>query len=87
VKTFREWNAYDGTTGVKGYIATGMDDLKYQLQQDIDQALPRDTHHKAHASANEMHKLSQNFVLEMCSWMDAFYQELILTSEAMEEEA
>lgn len=35
----------------------------------------------------EMHELSQNFVLEMSSWMDAFYQELVTTSEASEDEA
>jgi hypothetical protein len=37
--------------------------------------------------ASEMHELSQNFVIEMSSWMDSFYQELVSTSEATEEEA
>jgi hypothetical protein len=31
VKSFKDWNTYDGVSGVKGYIATGMDDLKYQF--------------------------------------------------------
>jgi hypothetical protein len=35
----------------------------------------------------EMHGSSQNFMMEMCSRMDSFYQELITTSEASEEEA
>jgi hypothetical protein len=34
-----------------------------------------------------MHKSAQNFVMEMSSWMDAFYQELVSTSESTEEEA
>jgi hypothetical protein len=34
-----------------------------------------------------MHELSQNFVMEMCTWMDAFYQELVASSEATDEEA
>lgn len=34
-----------------------------------------------------MHELPQNFVMETCSLMDSFYQELITTSKALEEEA
>jgi hypothetical protein len=34
-----------------------------------------------------MHECSQNFIMEMSSWMDAFFQELVTTSEASEDEA
>jgi hypothetical protein len=39
IKSFKEWNTYDGVSGVKSYINTGMEDLKYQLCQDIDHKL------------------------------------------------
>jgi len=42
---------------------------------------------KAKILALGMHKLFQNFVIEMCTWMDSFYQELVITSEATTEEA
>jgi hypothetical protein len=87
VKSFKEWNTYDGVSGVKSYINTGMEDLKYQLHQDIDQSFDLDQHSQARLLAMEMHELSQNFVMEMGSWMDSFFQELVTTSEASEEEA
>jgi hypothetical protein len=87
VKLFREWNTFDGVSGVKGNIAAGMEDLKYQFRQDIDHSLSLDQHTKARLLATEMHECSQNFVMEMSSWMDAFFQELVATSEASEEEA
>jgi hypothetical protein len=87
VKSFRKWNTYDGASGAKGYISTSMDNLKYQLRQDIDQALSLDAHCMAWSLANKMHELSQNFVLETCNWMDAFYQELISTLGDTKEEA
>jgi hypothetical protein len=74
-------------SGVKGYITLGMDDMKYQLRQDIEQAFGTDGLIKARILALEMHEVSQNFVMELCTWMDAFYQELVSTSEATEEEA
>jgi hypothetical protein len=37
--------------------------------------------------AHDMHNKSQIFVAKMCNWMDVFYQELLTTSEATEEEA
>jgi len=67
VKTFKEWNTFDGVSGVKGYIAAGMEDLKYQFCQDIDQALSLEQHMKARLLATEMHECSQNFVMEMSS--------------------
>jgi hypothetical protein len=39
VCSFKEWNTFDGISGVKSFIATGMDDLKYQFRQDIDHAM------------------------------------------------
>lgn len=83
IKTFKEWNTFDGVSGVMSHIALGMDDINYQLHQDIEQAFGTDSMVKA----REMHELSQNFVMELCTWIDAFYQELVSTSEATEEEA
>jgi len=65
----------------------GMEDLKYPFRQDIEHAMDLATYTKARLQATEMHKCAQNFVMEMSSWMDAFYQELVSTSEATEEEA
>jgi len=87
VKSFKEWNTFDGVSGVKGYISSGMEDLKYQFRQDIDHTLDLSQYSRARLLAMEMHENSQNFVMEMCSWMDAFYQELVTTSEATEDEA
>jgi hypothetical protein len=64
-----------------------MEDLKYQLHQDIDHSFNLEQHANARILAMEMHELSQNFVLEMSSWMDAFFQELVTSSRASEEEA
>jgi hypothetical protein len=87
VKSFKDWNTFDGISGTKGYIAAGMEDLKYQFRQDIEQSLDMDRQAKARMLAQEMHELSQNFVMEMSSWIDAFFQELVTTSEASEDEA
>jgi len=48
LKSFKDWNNYDGVSGVKGYIAG-------------------ESQIKALVLAMEMHKLSQNFILEMSS--------------------
>jgi hypothetical protein len=87
VKSFKDWNTFDGVSGTKGYITSGMEDLKYQFRQDIDQSFDPSAQGKARLLASEMHELSQNFVMEMCSWMDSFFQELVTTSEATEDEA
>jgi hypothetical protein len=87
VHSFKEWNTFDGVSGVKSFIAAGMDDLKYQFRQDIDHAMDYASHAKARLLATEMHESAQNFVMEMSSWMDAFYQELVSTSESTEEKA
>jgi len=87
VRSFKEWNTFDGVSGVKSFIAAGMDDLKYQFRQDIDRTLDLETHTKARLLAAEMLKSSQTFVVEMSSWVDAFYQELISTSDATEDKA
>jgi hypothetical protein len=87
VKSFKEWNTFDGVSGVKGFITAGMEDLKYQLRQDIEQRFVEESQVKAKILALEMHELSQSFVMEICSWLDSFYQELVITSEAAEEEA
>ncbi len=87
VKTFKECYTFDGISGIKSYISQGMEDLKYQLRQDIDQTFGSEALSKARLLAMEMHELAQNFVMELSTWMDSFYQELIYTSEATEDEA
>ncbi len=64
-----------------------MDDLKCQFREDIQQAFSTDDFMKARLMAMEMYELSQNFVMELSPWMDAFYQELVSTSEATEDDA
>ncbi len=87
VKSFKEWNAFDAESGVKSFILNGMEDLKVQLYQDISSFFDTDQHYDARVLAHDMHSKSQIFVAEMCNWMDMFYQELLTTSEATEEEA
>ncbi len=87
IKSFKDWNTFNGVSGVKSYIAMGMEDLKFQLQQDIEHSFGAEGLMKARMLAMEMHELSQNFVMELSTWIDAFYQELISTSEATEDEA
>jgi hypothetical protein len=65
----------------------GIDDLKYQFQQDINQAFDSAAMLKARILAMEMHELAQNFVMKMSSGMYSFYQELLNTSQATEDEA
>ncbi len=60
IRSFKEWNTYDGVSGVKSYINTGMEDLKYQLRQDIDQGFDLAHHPQARLLAMEMHELSHN---------------------------
>jgi len=64
-----------------------MEDLKLQLYQDITNFFLDDKFYDAKMLAHDMHNKSQIFVAEMCNWMDVFYQELLTTSEATEEEA
>jgi len=87
VRSFKDWNTFDGVSGVKSFISSGMEDLRYQFCQDIERALDSSEHTKARLLAVEMLEASQTFVMEMSSWVDAFYQELVATSEATEEEA
>jgi hypothetical protein len=86
VKSFKDWNAFDAESGVKSFILNGMEDLKLQLYQDINTFFG-DQFYEARVLANDMHSKSQMFVAEMANWMDVFYQELLTTSEASEEEA
>jgi hypothetical protein len=51
IKSFKEWNTYDGVSGVKSYINTGMEDLKYQLRQDIDHSFNLEQHVNARVLA------------------------------------
>jgi hypothetical protein len=87
VKSFKDWNTYDAILGMKVYMSANMEDLQYQFLQDTDQIFNSENQMKARVLALEMHNLSQNFVMQMSSWMESSYQELVTTSEASEEEA
>ncbi len=86
VKSFKEWNSFDAESGIKSFIMNGMEDLKLQLYQDISTYFG-DQFYDARVLANDMHSKSQVFIAELSNWMDAFYQELLTTSEATEDEA
>ncbi|MFN9954049.1 MAG: hypothetical protein ACK55I_13195, partial [bacterium] len=47
VRSFKDWNTFDGVLGIKSFIAAGMEDLKYQFCQDIEHAMDFTTHNKA----------------------------------------
>lgn len=87
VKTFKDWNSFDSESGVKSFILNGMEDLKLQLNQDISSFFEIDQFYDAKVLAHDMHSKSQIFIAEMCNWMDVFYQELLTTSEATDDEA
>ncbi len=87
IKSFKDWNSFDAESGVKSFMLNGMEDLKLQLYQDISTVFNLDGLYDARVLANDMHSKSQIFVSEMANWMDVFYQELLTTSEATEEEA
>ncbi len=55
--------------------------------QDIDQSFGGESQLKAKFLALDMHELLQNFVMEMCAWMDAFLPGIAAIPEASEEEA
>jgi hypothetical protein len=65
VRSFKDWNTFDGVSGVKSFIALGMEDLRYQFRQDIDRALDLAARIKARLLATEMLETSQTFVMEM----------------------
>ncbi len=87
VKSFKERNSFDAELGVKTFILNGMEDLKLQLYQDISNFFATDQFYDARVLANDMHSTSQVCIAEMSHWMDVFYQELLTTSEATDEEA
>ena len=87
VKSFKDWNSFDCESRVKAFILNGMEDLKLQLYQDITSFFEDDAFYDAKILAHDMHNKSQIFVAEMRNWMDFFYQVLLTTSKATEEEA
>jgi hypothetical protein len=86
VKSFNEWNSFDATSGVRTTILNGMEDPKLHKYQDISNFLNKDQFYVARVLASNMHSKSQVYIAEMTSWMDVFYQELLTTSEATEED-
>jgi hypothetical protein len=86
VKSFKEWNSFDSESGVKSFILNGMGYLKLQLYQDISTFFD-EQFYDARVLANDMLSMAQIFVAELSNWMDVFYQELLTTSEASEDEA
>jgi hypothetical protein len=57
MKSFREWNTHDGVSGIKSYINTGIEDLSYQLHQDIGHNFGLSQHSDARLLVMEMHEL------------------------------
>jgi hypothetical protein len=87
VRSFKDWNAHDGESGTKKFILDGLYDLKRQFLSDVGSIFNEDKFYDAWIMATDMHSKSDQFITEMCGWMDAFYFELRETSEATEEEA
>jgi hypothetical protein len=56
IKSFNDGNTFDGVTEMKSYIAMGMEDLKFQLRQNIEHSFGADRPVKARILAMEMHK-------------------------------
>ncbi len=86
VKTFKDWNPRDGTSGVKAYVATGLDDLKLQVRQEIEDSFPS-TESEAKSLARDMHDGSQTFLSELMAFTGDFFDELMHSSDTTEEEA
>jgi hypothetical protein len=72
---------------MESFILNGMEDLKLQVYQDIANLFAMDKFYDAGVLASDVHSKSQIFVAEMTNWMVVFYQELLTTLEATEEEA
>jgi len=75
IKSFKEWNTFDGVSGVKGYITLGMDDLKYQLRQDIEQAFGTDGLIKARILALKCMRCHRTLSWSVVHGWMFFYQE------------
>jgi hypothetical protein len=86
VRTFKDWNPRDGTSGVKAYIATGLDDLKLQVRQEIEDSFPSNES-EAKSLARDMHDGSQTFLSELMAFTGDFFDELMHSSDTTEEEA
>jgi hypothetical protein len=86
VRTFKDWNPRDGTSGVKTYVATGLDDLKLQVRTDIEDSFPPDES-EAKSLARDMHDGSQTFLSELMAFSGDFFDELMHSSDTAEEEA
>lgn len=85
VKTYAAWNSNDNASGAKYYIISGLDDKRISLMFDFDTLL--EGFPTAKSLASDLHFAAHSFVTEMCSWVDAFYLELISTADASPEEA
>lgn len=86
VRTFNDWNPGDGTSGVKVYIAMGLDDLKLQVHQEIEDSFPSDES-EVKSLARDMHDGWQTFLSELMAFMRDFFDELVHSSDTSEEEA
>jgi len=85
VKSFKDWNPRDGTSGVKNYIASGLDDLKLQVRAEIEESFPPDEM-EAKSLARDMHDASQTFLAELIAFSGDFFDELMHSSDTSEEE-
>jgi hypothetical protein len=85
VKDFTTWNPQDNEGGIKKRIQDGIDDVFLAIQESIMNACQ--SHPAAAKLATEMLMQTQVFANELCSWVDAFYMELINTSHVPAAEA
>ena len=85
VKDFVAWNPQHNAGGIKKHIQDGVDDVFLAVTESILSAC--DNLPAAAKLATEMLYQTQVFLIELCSWVDSFYLELIKTSQVPAGEA
>ena len=73
-KTFTQWNAHDGYSGLKFTIERGLVDIRSSIKYDIDSIL--EDFPEAKSFANDLHGLAHTWINEYVSWLDSFISEL-----------
>lgn len=73
-KTFAQWNAHNGYSGLKFTIERGLIDIRSSIKYDIDSVL--EDFLEAKNFANDLHGLTHTWINEYVSWLDSFISEL-----------
>ena len=84
-KTYAQWNAHDGYSGLKFIIERGLIDVRSSIKHDIDSIL--EEHPEAKSFANDIHGLTHTWIMEYVSWLDSFITELKTISGCTIEDA